>query len=220
MFSIRKLFLTLRYVFFGKNYKKRRSHYFFSLLQVSEFTNKVDISNMKMLRSKLVINGQRNEFHGESSLVNKSTILIQGNNNKIIISDNCQVHHLFLAVIGNDCVIEIGRNAYFHGGYMMAGGESSLIKIGEDCLFAHDVDIMNSDSHQICSNGSVINSPQNVILGNHVWVGAHTSILKGVRIEDNAVIGTRSVVTKDIRKNTLNVGIPCKTIKEGISWSL
>ena len=44
-------------------------------------------------------------------------------------------------------------------------------------------------------------------------VGANVSILKGVTISDDAVIGAGSVVTKDIPVNSLNVSNPTKSIK-------
>lgn len=52
-----------------------------------------------------------------------------------------------------------------------------------------------------------------ISVGNDVWIGAGVSVLPGVTIGDNCVIGAGSVVTKDIPANSVAVGNPCKVIK-------
>lgn len=52
-----------------------------------------------------------------------------------------------------------------------------------------------------------------VKIGNNVWIGRHVSVLSGVTIGDNCVIGANSVVTKDIPPNSIAVGSPAKVIK-------
>jgi acetyltransferase-like isoleucine patch superfamily enzyme len=52
-----------------------------------------------------------------------------------------------------------------------------------------------------------------IMVGNNVWIGAGVSVLPGVTIGDNCVIGAGSVVNRDIPSNTLAAGNPCKVIK-------
>lgn len=52
-----------------------------------------------------------------------------------------------------------------------------------------------------------------ITVGNNVWIGANVSVLPGVTIGDNCVIGAGSVVVKDIPANSVAVGNPCKVIK-------
>ena len=49
---------------------------------------------------------------------------------------------------------------------------------------------------------------------NNVWIGGSVVILPGVTIEDGAVIGAGSVVTKDVKKNTIVAGNPAKLIRK------
>lgn len=53
-----------------------------------------------------------------------------------------------------------------------------------------------------------------VRIGTGSWIGANTTILPGVSIGENVVIGAGSVVTKDIPNNCLAMGVPCKVIRE------
>ena len=55
--------------------------------------------------------------------------------------------------------------------------------------------------------------PKPVRLGDRVWVGCRTIILKGVTIGDDAVIGAGSVVTKDVPENVVAAGNPCRVIR-------
>lgn len=51
-------------------------------------------------------------------------------------------------------------------------------------------------------------------IGNHVWIGGDTVVNPGVHIGDNTVIGSGSVVAKDIPANVFAAGNPCRVIKE------
>lgn len=53
-----------------------------------------------------------------------------------------------------------------------------------------------------------------VKIGNDVWIGGNAVINLGVTIGDNVVIGSGSVVTKDIPSNVVAAGNPCKVIRE------
>ena len=53
-----------------------------------------------------------------------------------------------------------------------------------------------------------------ITVGNNVWIGANVSVLPGVSIGDNSVIGTGSVVTRSIPANVLAAGNPCRVIRE------
>lgn len=52
-----------------------------------------------------------------------------------------------------------------------------------------------------------------VTIGENVWIGGHCTILPGITIGKNFVIGAGSVVTKDIPENVVAVGNPCKVIR-------
>ena len=53
-----------------------------------------------------------------------------------------------------------------------------------------------------------------VKIGNNVWVGASVHINQGVTIGDNTIIGSGSVITKDIPANVVAAGVPCRVIRE------
>lgn len=57
-----------------------------------------------------------------------------------------------------------------------------------------------------------VNSSGAVTIGNNIYFGTQVTILKGVSIGDNCIIGAGSLVTKDIPANSVAAGCPCKVI--------
>ena len=53
-----------------------------------------------------------------------------------------------------------------------------------------------------------------VVIGAHAWLGAGVIVLPGVTIGENTVIGSGSVVTRDIPSNVVAVGNPCRVLRE------
>jgi acetyltransferase-like isoleucine patch superfamily enzyme len=54
---------------------------------------------------------------------------------------------------------------------------------------------------------------RDVEVGSNVWIGYGACILRGVSVGDNSVVGTNSVVTKDVPANAVVAGIPARVIR-------
>lgn len=52
-----------------------------------------------------------------------------------------------------------------------------------------------------------------IVLGNDVWIGFEAVILSGVHIGDGAIVGARSIVTKDVPPYTIVAGAPARPIR-------
>ena len=61
--------------------------------------------------------------------------------------------------------------------------------------------------------GKNITYPAPIVLKKNVWVGSNATILSGVTIGENAIVGAGSVVTKDVPDNAIVGGVPAKVIK-------
>ena len=66
----------------------------------------------------------------------------------------------------------------------------------------------------IIKNNVIIKFPWKLTIGDNVWLGMNSVIMRGVTIGENTIIGANSVVTKSIPANVIAVGSPCKVIKE------
>lgn len=90
-----------------------------------------------------------------------------------------------------------------------------LIEIGSHVFLHKNTTIMAHDWASWCfveKYNDFIPSHGKIKIGNNVWLGEHVTILKGVTIGDNVVVGYGSIVTKDIPANSVAVGIPAKVI--------
>lgn len=119
-----------------------------------------------------------------------------------------------LSTFGKGSKIIIGNNSGFSGTVM---GAANSITIGDNVLSGANVLITDFDWHAIDpkkrrTNENIKNAP--VIIGNNVWLGINSVILKGVTIGENTVIGANSLVVKDIPANVIAGGNPCKVIKD------
>ena len=56
--------------------------------------------------------------------------------------------------------------------------------------------------------------PKEIHVGNRVWIGGNTTILAGVTIGDESVIGAGSVVTRDIPSGVVAAGNPCRVLRK------
>ena len=109
-----------------------------------------------------------------------------------------------LLSIGNSCGISAASITSF-----------KKVTIGDNVLIGANVYITDSDWHGIpIEKRTEEGDSKEVNIGNGVWLGANSIIIKGVYIGDNSVIGAGSVVTKNIPENVIAAGNPCRVIKK------
>lgn len=95
------------------------------------------------------------------------------------------------------------------------------IEIGDGLLTGRFV-IITDHSHGDASEYDIdippavrkLKSKGNIVIGNNVWLGDKVSVLSGVNIGDNVIVGANSVVTKNVPSNCVVAGIPAKIIKK------
>ncbi len=168
--------------------------------------------------------------------------IVQGNDNHIFIEEGTKLENLKINVSGSHHRLSIGKQCLIQGGclwlsddhgWLSIGEDTTIvsanigvseshkgIRIGQDCMLAHGIEIRCGDSHSIFdkTTGSRLNPGKSIEIGDHVWIGAHVRILKGVHIGCQSVIGMGSVVTHSIPKNSIAVGTPAVVKRQNINW--
>ena len=170
---------------------------------------------------QIIVEGFNNGLYiDKCTLLRDSYIKIEGNNNKIFIGSNCCLKNLTIDMKNDNSVIKIGDKTSIEEA-RITSFEPYKIEIGKDCMFSANIVIMNTDVHKIydIDTGLKTNEGKEISIGNHVWLGIRTIILKGVSICDNAIVAAGSIVTKDVKANTIVSGNPAKQIKENKNWS-
>ena len=158
---------------------------------------------------------------GKKTKLYNLTIFIRGDNHILSIEDNCIIKGGSLWFEDSSCKILIGKDTTIESVHLAVTENASTISIGSDCMFSDSIVLRTGDSHAIIDNDKdiKINAAQNISIGNHVWIGSRCTILKGVVVGNNAIIGTGSIVTKNVESNSVSVGIPSKVIKRNVRWT-
>jgi galactoside O-acetyltransferase len=121
--------------------------------------------------------------------------------------------------------IRIGSRTFIGSATKLIAAQS--VSIGDDVLISWGVTIVDHDSHSPDFSrrandvaewyqgrkdwSSVAIAP--VVIGDKAWIGFDAAILKGVRIGEGAVVGAKSVVTKDVAPWSVVAGNPARVIR-------
>ena len=131
------------------------------------------------------------------------------------------VHHK--VTLNYNATIEIHKGATVEIGSAHINSNAVIlaadrITMGEEILISRGVFIYDSDHHPIINDaGEQINPPRPVIIGNHVWIGLKSTLLRGTKIGDGAVIAANSLVGGKIKAGTMASGNPARSYSE-VRW--
>lgn len=106
-------------------------------------------------------------------------------------------------VIGRGVFINACCHFQDHGGVVI--GDCS--QIGHNVVFATLNHYLEPDRRRFTHAAPIV-------LGRNVWIGSNATILQGVTIGDNAVVGAGSVVTRDVPANTVVAGVPARPVRK------
>lgn len=127
------------------------------------------------------------------------------------IGKNVWIEPDFKCEFGKNITIE--DDVYINFGCIIL--DCAEVTIGSHTLFGPNIGLYtvnHSTDAQERINGGCYGKP--IHIGKNVWLGGDVKVLAGVTIGDNTIIGTGSIVTKDIPSNVIAVGNPCKVIRK------
>ena len=107
------------------------------------------------------------------------------------------------------CCVHMGKNVFANHGLTVMSIGSIIIEDG--VMFGPEVGLFTVNHEP--KNIRVIMTKE-IHIKRNAWIGARVNILPGVTIGENAIVGTGSVVTKDVPDNCVVVGVPAKLVKE------
>jgi galactoside O-acetyltransferase len=128
----------------------------------------------------------------------------------VSFSSNC-------IISSNNGTIKIGNNCSLNTNVTLVSDFGS-IEIGQDVIIGMNV-VMRSANHKFNQSPNIPIRDQGhnygeIIIKDDVWIGANVTIMPNVTIESHCIIGAGAVVTKDIPKESIAVGIPARVVKK------
>lgn len=182
--------------------------------KINKFINYIFLFYLKNKYKKLKVGKNvRIDWNSDITLHNNRCII--GNN--VILQSISKGYHAgmpFPSAILIDvkgAFVEIGDETSIHGCYIHA---QKGIKIGSKCAIAAGVNIIDCNGHRIDSldRNKDRDIPESILIGNNVWIGLNSIILKGTIIGDNSVVSAGSLVKGKFPENSIIAGNPAKVI--------
>ena len=126
------------------------------------------------------------------------------------LGNNCTILSPFITDYG--CYCSIGHDTFInHNAYLMDGGG---ITIGHHCFVGPNCGMYTAIHPMIAEERNQgLEKALPIVIGDNCWIGADVTILPGVTIGSNTIIGAKSVVTKDIPDHALALGNPCRVLR-------
>lgn len=158
--------------------------------------------------------------HGKNLHTGAFVHWIQGNGDLFVgddvrIDGKCSI--AFATRYSERPTLVIGSNTFIGHGCTFIVGRS--ISVGQNCLLASNVRIADSPGHATDPDSRLQGLPaplenvRPVIIGDNVWLGFGAIVFPGVSIGEGSVVGTASVVTKNVPAFTLVAGNPARPIR-------
>ena len=140
---------------------------------------------------------------------------------KFEIGRGARVHLGRWSWIGHRCKVRVHEGELRIGAKTVFGQECTIsafqhIAIGRECIIADRVMMIDFDHGMVEVERPIREQgiyKRDLDVGHNVWIGYGVCLLRGVRVGDNAVIGTSAVVTVDVPANAVVGGIPAKLIR-------
>lgn len=203
--------------------KRLRNAFYTSLFQINKKGLKMHLDKNILIRGCYILrNGGGNFlFVEEGAMLLDCQFFLFGYNNRVIIHKNARLNNIVFWMEDDNNLIEIGCESSMEGQSQLAVCEGTSLIIGNDCMFSSQVNFSTTDSHSIEDlEGNRINQAKDIQIGNHVWIGQKTLVLKGSSVADNCIVGAYSLVNKKLTEtNSIYAGHPAHKVKEGINWN-
>lgn len=145
------------------------------------------------------------------------TIVRRGKGARIVTGRGCR--------IADHCHLEVGATGLISIGPRTVIGPhtrimaNTQVRIGARCMISWNCSIFDSIGHRMWLEGqdeAEIEAP--ITIGDDVWIGPYSIIMKEVTIGNNCIVGAGSVVRRDVPPNSLVYGNPARIAGKVDRW--
>jgi acetyltransferase-like isoleucine patch superfamily enzyme len=122
--------------------------------------------------------------------------------------------YAYVQVSRPDAAIRLGDRCLFNNGVTLRS-EGPGIEIGAEALFGTEVQVFDSDFHDMHPARRRGGQPKmaQVRIGRNVWLGSNVIVLRGVTIGDDTIVGAGSVVSRSLPAGVIAAGNPARVVR-------
>lgn len=169
-----------------------------------------------------------------------ASLTLRGHGNTVEIAEDCRLG-ANITVIGDNSSIRIGPGCAINGFIsllsptgcaLLVGAGTTMVQVsiqlhepgqitfGADCMVSSQAYVSLSDIHPIYdrATGQRVNAPADVKIGDHVWLGLRSMIMKGATIGDGAVVAAGAILSGSAPAHAIVAGVPARVVRENIVW--
>lgn len=148
---------------------------------------------------------------GSFALANRKTYFHIGTNGRLVLKGNAVFSKGTQLVV--DGILTIGRDFWCNANCLINCGKN--ITVGDEVLLGWDITVLDGDGHQVNNKESY----KDVKIGDHVWLGFNSKLLKGSELGDGTIVAANSLVSKPIKEKNVLIVETNKIAKAHIEWS-
>ena len=182
------------------------------------------IGDYSFIDSEIQFSGKNNILiappsDGETKVKLLNTTIEFVSDNSVMFLSNSPRYYSIHAWLYNDVFCSIGTNNYFNQLLNLKCSDQTNIVIGDDCMFSMGIWLRTSDVHLMYDTKKHrrINYSKSILIGDHVWAGQDSKILKGTKIGSGAIIGADTLCAgKTIPSNTAWGGNPARLLRRDV----
>lgn len=173
-------------------------------------------TSVELAKSSVIESGEgRLQLNRKWSKADKGkTLLVLRDHAKLVSSGNFDVYSGASIYVNEKAELCLGRDGYMNNNCRINAFQR--VEIGDRVIMGEECYIRDSDDHAFKDSTKPVAA--DIHIGNHVWMGARVTVLKGVTIGDGSVVAAGSVVCRDIPPHCLAAGTPARVIKTNIEW--
>lgn len=141
------------------------------------------------------------------------SLLVMREDSELVVNGSFDIYTGAKVYVNKGARLELG-SGYINHNLNLSCFEK--VTIGHGVVISENVTVRDSDDHEIIGSTKPMTMP--IVIGDHVWIGMNVTILKGVKIDNGAIVAAGAVVTKDVPEHCLVAGVPARIVKTDVQW--
>jgi|GEM_PF-4037197 len=163
-----------------------------------------------------VILEEGSHLHGGILELGQDSQLYLTKNSSFVFGDVFSTGDFSIIMVSGDSTLKVSDNFHVMNFFRLSCDNAMVI--GKNFLGSDFVTIRDNDGHPIEFEDGSKNDPKPVVIGDQVWIGLHSTILKGAVLGDMVVVGANSLVTKKVQKNWVVAGNHLRQVNKIKKW--